>query len=98
MTLRAAPGTGWALQKAAVAWATRSRFWKVKPSAITARQPSVPNLIFIRSNRHTVRTFSANVNPIAPQERRGGPANGFLRFSLFGYRGKWPAYWAEQAE
>ena len=30
-----------------VAWAARSRFWKVKSSAITARQPSVPNLMLI---------------------------------------------------
>ena len=39
------PATGWALQKSAVACETRSRLAKVKSSAITARQPSVPNLI-----------------------------------------------------
>jgi hypothetical protein len=39
------PATGLAFQKSAVAWATRSTLAKVKSSAMTALQPSVPNLI-----------------------------------------------------
>src|SRR5438034_3143861 len=39
------PVIGFAFQQSAVACATRSTFVKVKSSAMTARQPSVPNLI-----------------------------------------------------
>src|SRR5580698_2132627 len=49
MTVLFVPGAGWAVQRSAVAWAARSRLANVKSSAIIARQPSVPNVMFIQS-------------------------------------------------
>ena len=49
------PGTGEPFQKSAAAWLTRSTLWKVKSSAITARQPSVPNLMLMPGSRVGLR-------------------------------------------
>src|SRR5579862_389428 len=47
ITFFSTPETGLAFQQSAVACATRATLANVKSSAMTARQPSVPNLIFI---------------------------------------------------
>src|SRR5216110_3547977 len=57
MTLFFVPATGFACQKLAVAWATRSRLLNVKSSAMTARQPSVPNLICPMTSTPDSRLF-----------------------------------------
>src|SRR6185369_11767964 len=65
ITFFAVPGTGFALQKSAVACETRSTLAKVKSSAITALQPSVPNLICAINNKvEANRRESSGVSPL----------------------------------
>ena len=52
--------TGCASQASAVAWATRSRFRNVKSSAMTARQPSVPNLMPLIMEKPEKRRFKVS--------------------------------------
>src|SRR5215510_944996 len=67
MTRFSVPGTGSAFQQAAVACATRSTLAKVKPSAMMARQPSVPNLMSVMVGRSSAWPLTAAVLAELPQ-------------------------------
>src|SRR5208283_3267369 len=63
MTALRAPGGGCSFQRSAVAWAARATLAKVKSSAMTARNPSVPNLMLIGSeNRGTLLRVSGGMS------------------------------------
>src|SRR5215472_15185996 len=87
-TFLSVPGTELVAQKSAVACATRSTLLKVKSSAITARQPSVPNLICDMNLDPKPQKRKAEKNIAAKERKERKKIPVFIFAFLAFFRGK----------